>query len=265
MNSLKKPLSIADLAAMKQRGEKIACLTAYDASFSALLDRASIDLILVGDSLGMTIQGHDSTIPVTLNDMAYHTRCVSMTRNRAFVVADLPFMSYPTPLQAAQSAARLLRNGAQMVKLEGTRLETVQFLASQGIPTCGHLGLLPQSIHRLGRYHVQGTETHSADQIIADAQTLEQAGIQLLVLECVPRQVGKTISEKLTIHVIGIGEGIGCDGQVLVLHDLLGISLHKCPRFAKNFMENAPSIAEAIADYQQAVKQARFPGQEHCF
>jgi 3-methyl-2-oxobutanoate hydroxymethyltransferase len=190
-----KPLSIADLAAMKQRREKISCLTVYDASFSALIDKVGVDVMLVGDSLGMVVQGHDSTLPVTIRDMAYHARCVSNARQRAFIIADLPFMTYSTPVIAAKNAARLIQTGGiQMVKLEGPRIDCVRFLADQGILVCGHLGLLPQSINQLGSYKVQGKERAAAEKIIDDAQQLQQAGAKLLVLECVPSVLAKTIS-----------------------------------------------------------------------
>lgn len=259
-------LSVTDLAAMKQRGEKISCLTAYDASFSALIDKAGIDVMLVGDSLGMVIQGHDTTLPVTVDDMVYHTRCVSKARQRAFVIADLPFMSYATPVIAAKNAARLMQaGGAQMVKLEGARIEVVSFLADQGIPVCGHLGLLPQSINQLGGYKVQGKERADAERMIADAQALQQAGAGLLVLECVPAALAKEISARLTIPVIGIGAGVDCDGQVLVLYDMLDIGTVKRPRFSRNFMRDAAGIEEAVATYHRSVKQSQFPALEHSF
>jgi len=250
---------------MKQRGEKITCLTAYDASFSALIDKAGIDIMLVGDSLGMTIQGHSSTLPVTINDMAYHARCVNQARLRAFLVADLPFMTYSTPSNAAKNAAKLMQNGVQMVKLEGPRFETVSFLVAQGVPVCGHLGLLPQSINQLGSYGIQGKEPIAADKIMADAQGLEAAGAALLVLECVPALLAKTISASLKIPVIGIGAGVDCDGQVLVLQDMLGISIGKIPRFSKNFLQDAGNILASLQNYHQAVKQGQFPAAEHSF
>jgi 3-methyl-2-oxobutanoate hydroxymethyltransferase len=261
-----KTLTVQDITAMKQRGEKITCLTAYDASFSALCDVVGIELLLVGDSLGMVIQGQDTTLPVTIDDMIYHTRCVSQARRRAFIIADLPFMSYPTPLVAAQNAARLMQeSGAQMVKLEGARLETTRFLVDQGIPVCGHLGLLPQQINQLGTYKVQGKTTADADKILENAHQLQQAGASLLVLECIPAALAKTISHELTIPVIGIGAGVDCDGQVLVLYDMLGIGIGKTPRFSKNFMQDASSISDAIAAYHQLVKQSQFPTSEHSF
>jgi 3-methyl-2-oxobutanoate hydroxymethyltransferase len=261
-----KPLSITDLAAMKQRGEKISCLTAYDAAFSALIDKVGVDMLLVGDSLGMVIQGRATTLPVTLRDMVYHTRCVSTARRRAFVIADLPFMSYATPLIAAKNAAKIMqRGGAQMVKLEGPKIDCVSFLVDQGIPVCGHLGLLPQSINQLGGYKVQGKEQVAAEQMLADALKLQQAGAGLLVLECVPAVLAKDISAQLTIPVIGIGAGVGCDGQVLVLYDMLNIGTGKRPRFSMDFMNDAANIEAAIYAYHQAVKESRFPAVEHSF
>lgn len=261
-----KLLTVSDLAAMKRTGEKIACLTAYDASFSALLDRAGIEVVLVGDSLGMVVQGRDSTVPVTVEDMVYHSRCVSAARQRAFVVADLPFASYATEQQALQNAARLMQaGGAQMVKLEGGKPDIVRFLVDQGIPVCGHLGLLPQSVNRLGGYRVQGREAEQARQIRADALALEQAGVGLLVLECVPASLAAEISRQLVIPVIGIGAGVACDGQVLVLYDMLNISGGKRPRFSKDFMADAAGIEDAIGRYVAAVKSAAFPAAEHCY
>lgn len=259
-------MSINDLIGMKQQGEKITCLTAYDASFAALIDKVGIDVMLVGDSLGMVIQGHQTTVPVTIKQMTYHTQCVSRVRQRAFVIADLPFMSYATPSSAAKSAGKLMQQGgAQMVKLEGARLDSVSFLVAQGIPVCGHLGLLPQSIHFLGGYKVQGKEQAEAEKIIHDAQQLEQAGAQMLVLECVPLALAGQITDLLKIPVIGIGAGVHCDGQVLVLQDMLGISPGKLPRFGKNFMAQAASIEDALAAYHQAVKLAQFPELSHSY
>jgi 3-methyl-2-oxobutanoate hydroxymethyltransferase len=265
-DSTVKPLTVNDLAEMKLRGEKITCLTAYDASFSALIDKAGVDMMLVGDSLGMVVQGHDTTLPATINDMVYHARCVSNARRRAFIIADLPFMSYATPVTAAENAARLMQiGGAQMVKLEGVHADIVSFLVDQGIPVCGHLGLLPQSINKLGSYKIQGKEPADAEKIIAEAHQLQQAGAGLLVLECVPAVLAKEISAQLSIPVIGIGAGVDCDGQVLVLYDMLNIGIAKRPRFSKNFMQGAASIEAAIYAYHQAVKQSQFPGTEHSF
>lgn len=261
-----KPLTITDLAAMKQRGEKISCLTAYDAAFSALIDKVGIDMMLVGDSLGMVIQGYETTLPATIRDMVYHTRCVSKSRERAFIIADLPFMTYPTPVIAAKNAAKLMQlGGAQMVKLEGSRIDCVSFLVDQGIPVCGHLGLLPQSINQLGSYKVQGKEQVAAEQMLADALKLQQAGAGLLVLECVPASLAKDIRAQLTIPVIGIGAGVDCDGQVLVLYDMLNIGVGKRPRFSRNFMTDASGIEAALYAYHQAVKESRFPAVEHSF
>ena len=260
------PLSINDLQAMKQRGEKISCLTAYDASFSALINKAGIDVILVGDSLGMVIQGHQTTLPVSISDMIYHARCVNQPNQRVFVIADLPFMSYSTPIIAAENAAKLIQQGgAQMVKLEGARVETVRFLVDQGIPVCGHLGLLPQLINQLGSYQVQGKTPADAERILTEAHQLQDAGATLLILECVPATLAKEISAQLSIPVIGIGAGVHCDGQVLVLYDMLNISITKRPRFSKNFMQGSLSIEAAISAYHQAVKQALFPSIEHSF
>lgn len=258
-------LNINHLAAMKRNGEKISCLTAYDAGFSAVIDRCGIDVMLVGDSLGMVVQGHQSTLNVTIKDMVYHTRAVSFARQRSFVLADLPFMTYPTPLIAAQNAARLMQAGAQMVKLEGARLDCVSFLVAQGIPVCGHLGLLPQSINCLGGYRVQGRDSLEAEKILTDAVKLQESGAGLLVLECVPASLAKAITERLTIPVIGIGAGRDCDGQVLVLYDILDIGTTRRPRFSKNFMIDAVSVEEAVANYHRAVKESRFPGPEHCY
>jgi 3-methyl-2-oxobutanoate hydroxymethyltransferase len=264
--SMVKTLTVTDLAAMKHRGEKISCLTAYDASFSALCDQAGIDILLVGDSLGMVIQGQQTTLPVTMDNMIYHTACVARARHRAFIIADLPFMSYPTPVIAAQNAAQLMQQGgAQMVKLEGAKPDIVRFLVEHGIPVCGHLGLLPQQINHTGVYKVQGKSLADADKILSDALQLQQAGASLLVLECVPASLAKTISHELSIPVIGIGAGVECDGQVLVLYDMLGIALGKKPRFSKNFMQDASSISEAILAYQNAVKQQQFPTPDHSF
>ncbi|MFU8788093.1 MAG: 3-methyl-2-oxobutanoate hydroxymethyltransferase [Methylobacter sp.] len=260
------PLSLTDLAAMKQRGEKISCLTAYDAAFSALIDQVGVDIMLVGDSLGMVIQGHHSTLPATVRDMVYHSRCVSNARQRAFIIADLPFMSYATPALAAKNAAKLMQlGGAQMVKLEGAKSECIRFLVDQGIPVCGHLGLLPQSINQLGSYKVQGKDQAAADKILNDALLLQQAGASLLVLECVPASLAKHISTELQIPVIGIGAGVDCDGQVLVLYDMLNIGTIKRPRFSRNFMTGAESIEAAVRAYHQAVKQSLFPAAEHSF
>jgi 3-methyl-2-oxobutanoate hydroxymethyltransferase len=261
-----KPLSIIDITAMKRKGEKITCLTAYDASFAAVIDKVGIDIMLVGDSLGMVVQGHGTTLPVTIEQMVYHTQCVSKARKKAYIIADMPFMTYSTPEIAAQNAAQLLQQGgAQIVKLEGARIDCIQFLVAQGIPVCGHLGLLPQSIHQLGAYSVQGKEPESAHKLREDAQRLQEAGAAVLILECLPAALAKQISSELTIPVIGIGAGVDCDGQVLVLYDMLNIGVSKRPRFSKNFMAGNDGVEDAINAYHQAVKNAEFPGPEHSF
>ena len=265
-SSAMKPLTHLDLLAMKQRGEKIACLTAYDASFSALCDLAGCDVMLVGDSLGMVIQGNSTTLPVKIDDMIYHTRCVTKTSKRALVIADLPFMTYATPELAAQNAARLIQDGgAQMVKLEGAKIDVIEFLTTQGICVCGHLGLLPQFIHQLGGYKVQGKLAQAAEKLLADALAVQKAGATLLILECVPADLARQITENLTIPVIGIGAGNGCDGQVLVVYDMLGISTGKRPRFSKDFLSDTNSIESALKNYVQAVKNGEFPTAQHSF
>ncbi len=264
----RRTLTIIDLAQMKERSEKIVCLTAYDASFGALLDRQSVDVILVGDSLGMVIQGMDTTLPVTVDDMVYHCRCVAQGRTRALLIADLPFMSYSTPDLAAENAARLMRDGnAQMVKLEGGahRAEAIRHMGKQGIPVCAHLGLTPQSIHQLGGYKVQGKDDMAARAMLEDAQLLQDAGASLLVLECVPAELAAEITEVLTIPTIGIGAGLQCDGQVLVLQDMLGIFRGIQPRFSKNFLNGAASIDDAVKAYVDAVRNGEFPAAEHEF
>jgi 3-methyl-2-oxobutanoate hydroxymethyltransferase len=261
-------ITLPELSAMKSRGEKIVALTAYDALFAALLDESGVDVILVGDSLGMVIQGHPTTLSTTLDDMVYHTRCVARGIQRALLLSDLPFMSYPTPERAAENAARLIREGhAHMVKLEGGhhRVDTVRFLVGQGIPVCGHLGLMPQSIHQLGGYRVQAREDRAAQTLLEDALLLQESGAGLLVLECIPADLGEEVASALDIPVIGIGAGSRCDGQVLVLHDLLGLGLGKRPRFVKDFVAEAGHIPSAIRAYVKAVRNGSFPGEEHSF
>jgi 3-methyl-2-oxobutanoate hydroxymethyltransferase len=254
---------------MKRRGEKITCLTAYDYSFASLLDNAGVDMIMVGDSLGMVMQGHDSTLPVSVADMVYHARCVARGAKRALIIVDLPFMSYQqSPAHAFASAGRLMqKGGAQVVKLEGGEpmAETVRFLVERGIPVCAHLGLTPQSVHQLGGYRVQGREAPAAEKIRHDAKLLQEAGASLLVLEAVPSELAKTISSDLEIPTIGIGAGPDCDGQVLVLQDMLGIYPRPSPKFSKNFMQGAASVEAAVKSYIAAVKSGAFPGPEHSF
>lgn len=256
------------LEKMKQAGEKIAMLTCYDASFASLLDAAGVEVLLVGDSLGMVLQGHASTVPVTLSDMVYHTRCVARGTQHALVLTDLPFGSYQqNPEQAYASAVALMQAGAEMVKLEGGAhmAETVAFLQARGIPVCAHIGLLPQSVHAMGGYRVQGRTDSQAEQLLHDAQALAQAGAQMLVLEMVPTALAQRIAQALAIPVIGIGAGPGTDGQVLVLHDMLGIDAGVKPRFVKNFTSEASSVQGAVARYVQQVKSGDFPGPEHSY
>lgn len=268
MSMRKKPVTVTTLAAMKRAGEKIAVLTAYDASFAAILEAAGVDVILVGDSLGMVVQGRETTVPVTMDEMVYHSRMVARGCRYPLLVVDLPFMSYASSDQALHNAARLMQDGhAQMVKLEGgsARVEVVRELNRNGIPVCAHLGLLPQSVHKLGGYKVQGREEAAARQIIDEALLLQDAGADLLVAECIPSELAARLSEQLAIPVIGIGAGPYCDGQVLVLYDMLGITQGHRPRFSKNFMEDQSSVEKAIAAYVQAVKQRDFPTPEHSF
>ena len=260
-------ITLSTLKAMRERDEKIAVLTCYDASFARVLDAAEVDVLLVGDSLGMVIQGHSSTLPVKLAEMAYHTRCVAAGTERAFIVADLPFGSYqPSPERAYTSAARLMAAGAHMVKLEGgaVMVDTVAFLTQRGIPVCTHIGLLPQSVNQLGGYKVQGREDAAAAQLVADARALESAGAGLIVLEMVPASVAKAVTDALTIPTIGIGAGAACSGQVLVLYDMLGIYPH-APKFSKNFLAGSDSIEAATRAYVSAVKNGNFPTADHAF
>lgn len=261
-----KPITINDLQAMKPAGKKITCLTAYDATFSAIIDQAGIDVILVGDSLGMVVQGHPNTLPVSMQDLLYHTQIVSRGREHAFIIADLPFMSYASPLQAAENAALLIQQGgAQMVKLEGARGDAIQFMVQQGIPVCAHLGLLPQSINQLGKYAVQGKNEVEAERILSEAIQVEQAGAQILIVECVPAVLAQRISEQVSIPVLGIGAGVHCDGQVLVSYDMLGISLGRMPRFTKNYLQQEDSIFNAVQAYIAEVRAGQFPALEHSF
>lgn len=260
-----KSLTVISLRDMKRAGEKIACLTAYDYSFAQLLDRAGVDLIMIGDSLGMVVQGQSSTLPVTLADVAYHTRCVVRGVQRAVIVADLPFLTYQqNPEQALLSAGQLMQAGAHVVKLEGGEpmVETVRFLVERGIPVCAHLGLTPQSVHQLGGYRVQGKTTEAAERLQRDAKLLEQAGASLLVLEAVPSPLAQQITQALSIPTIGIGAGVHTDGQVLVLHDMLGLNPRPA-KFVRNFMQGAASLEAAIKSYVDAVKSRTFPGPEH--
>ncbi len=267
-DTTRKPITQPQLAAMREGGEPIAMLTCYDASFAALLDAARIDCLLVGDSLGMVVQGHASTLPVTLDEVAYHVRCVARASRFAWLVADMPFGTYQaTPEAAFANAVRLMQAGAQMVKIEGGAwlAPTVETLVRAGIPVCAHLGLTPQSVHTLGGYRVQGREAGAAERLVADALVLERAGATMLVLEMVPAQLAEELTKQLTIPTIGIGAGAGCSGQVLVLHDMLDVFPGRKPRFVRNFMAGAGSIREAIDAYRDAVKTRGFPAAEHAF
>jgi 3-methyl-2-oxobutanoate hydroxymethyltransferase len=262
-------ITITRLNRMKRDGEKIAMLTSYDASFTRIAEQAGVDVLLVGDSLGMVVQGHESTLPVSVDDMVYHTACVSRVAQHAMVIADMPFMSHGTPGQALDTAGRLMKEGgAHMVKIEGGKpqVETVRHLTERAVPVCAHLGLLPQSIHQLGGYRVQGREQRAGVQLLEDAVALQKAGAQLLVLECIPALLAAEVARAVEIPVIGIGAGVDTDGQVLVLYDMLGISVNKVPRFARNFLEErGGDIREAIASYVQAVRDKSFPAKEHTF
>lgn len=260
-------ITLTSLNKMKKEGCKIACLTAYDASFARIIDEAEMDVTLVGDSLGMVIQGDESTLKVSMRDMIYHTRIVSGVSKHAFIISDMPFMSYATPAQALGNAARLVaEGGAEMVKLEGGAqfAETIKLLAEHGIPVCAHLGLTPQSINKLGGYKVQGKDKDTARQITRDALALEAAGADMLVLECVPADLAAEITARLKIPVIGIGAGVDCDGQVLVIYDLIGITPRQA-RFSKNFLETSASVQEAIKKYISEVRNSEFPGEDHRF
>lgn len=261
-------ITLSTLRKMKRSGEKFACLTAYDASFAALEERAGVEVILVGDTLGMIVQGHDTTLPVTVADMIYHSRCVSRGLSRALLMVDMPFMSYSTVPQALGNAGRLVQEGgAQIVKLEAgaSQVEIVKALNAQGIPVCAHLGLRPQSVHKLGSYRVQGRDEAAAAMIVEEAGRLEKAGADVLLLESVPSRVAEVIVNRIHLPVIGIGAGPVCDGQVLVLYDMLGITPGRRPRFARDFLRDTPDVPAALAAYVQAVKDKTFPGPEHTF
>ncbi|HIF18191.1 MAG TPA: 3-methyl-2-oxobutanoate hydroxymethyltransferase [Cycloclasticus sp.] len=266
--SARKHITNTELLAMKVRGEKIVSLTAYDASFAHILDKAGVEMILVGDSLGMVVQGQSTTVPVTIEEMAYHSKLVSRGIERALLVTDMPFMSYPDPHSAVENAAVLMQQGhAHMVKLEGGQkiLDSVEHLVNQGIPVCGHLGLLPQSVNQLGGYKVQGKEDAEANIIIHDAKCLQQAGASAIVVECIPASLAEKITQAVDIPIIGIGAGVNCDGQVLVSYDMLDITVGKRPKFSKNFMLEAGNVADAVGAYVSAVKNKTFPSQEHSF
>lgn len=261
-------VTIRTLQQYKAEQQKFSVLTAYDATFSALISEAGVDVMLVGDSLGNVLQGHDSTLPVTVGDMAYHTACVARGNRGSLIMADLPFMAAATQERALDASEQLMRAGANMVKLEGAGwlAETITTLKRNGIPVCAHLGLTPQSVNAFGGFRVQGREEHAAREMIADAVALEEAGADLLLLECVPQPVTAQICAEARVPVIGIGAGPECDGQVLVMHDMLGITQGKTPRFVKNFMAEAGGdIAAAFRAWDKAVKSGDFPAGQHCF
>lgn len=261
-------INVNTLNKMAAEGQKITMLTCYDASFATLLDEAGVDILLVGDSLGMVVQGESSTLPVTLEDMVYHTRCVARGARNALVLADMPFGSYQeSPQQAFASAARLMQAGAHMVKLEGGAFmaETTRFLVERGIPVCSHIGLTPQFVNAFGGYRVQGKSESDAERLVNDARVLAESGASLVLMECVPAPLAARITDALPVPTIGIGAGVDVSGQVLVLHDMLGVYPGKKARFVKDFMADAQSIQGAVQAYVAAVRGKTFPAAEHCF
>ena len=261
-------LTLSGLLKMREEGRPIAALNCYDASFAALLEEAGVDILLVGDSLGMVVQGKGTTLSVSMDEMVYHTRCVAEGASRAFIMADMPFGSYQeNPEQAFSNAAQLLAAGAHMVKIEGglPMVETVRFLADRGVPVCAHIGLTPQSVHRLGGYRVQGKSEAEARRLLGDAAALEVAGASLLLMEAIPGELAGEITESLSIPTIGIGAGSACSGQVLVSYDMLGIYPGKQAKFVKNFMIGSGSILDAVKHYVDEVKSGAFPALEHTF
>ena len=261
------PVTTTSLMAMRNAGEKIAALTCYDSSFATLMDRCAVELLLVGDSLGNVIQGQRTTLPVTLAQVAYHTECVARGNSTALLAADMPFGTYATPQSAFENAAKLMQAGAQIVKLEGGAwlVGTVRFLTERGVPVFAHLGLTPQYVHQLGGYKVQGKTAESAERLKADALALQEAGASLMLLEAIPAALGKELTEMLDIPTIGIGAGPDCSGQVLVMHDMLGVFPGKTARFVRNFMEGQSGIEAAIRAYIKEVNDQSFPSAEHCF
>jgi 3-methyl-2-oxobutanoate hydroxymethyltransferase len=262
------PLSVPSFRRMKSQAQRIVCLTAYDASFASAMDAVGIDLVLVGDSLGMVVQGHASTLPVTVDQMVYHSAAVARGLRRAVLMADLPYQSYATPQRALDSAARLQAEGqAAIIKLEGAGhvLDSIEFLTARDIPVCAHLGLTPQSVLKLGGYRVQGRDAEAAQRLREDARRVAEAGAELLVLECVPAGLAAEITRDIAIPTIGIGAGPDCDGQVLVMHDLLGVTPGRRPRFVKDFLAGAGTVEAAFLAYAEAVRSGSFPAPEHCF
>ena len=260
--------TLTSLQALCDKGEKIAALTCYDASFAALLESGGVNVLLVGDSLGMVLQGHETTLPVTLDEMVYHTACVARGSEQAFIITDMPFGTFQvSPEKTFENAARLMVAGAQMIKLEGgaAMAETISFLAGRGIPVCAHIGLTPQSVHQIGGYRVQGKNEADVKRLLQDAVIVEQAGAGLVVLEAMPALLAAEITANVSIPTIGIGAGAACSGQVLVLHDMLDIYPGKKARFVKNYMQGAQSIADGVTRYVIEVKSGVFPGAEHSF
>lgn len=262
-----KTVTLSTLQAYKQAGETFSCLTAYDASFAHAASQAGIDVLLVGDSLGMVLQGHNSTLPVTIDDIVYHTRCAARGKDHSLLMVDLPFMSNATTERLLEDAGAVMRAGAELVKLEGEAwmADGIRELTRRGVPVCAHLGLTPQTVHQLGGYKVQGRDAAQAERIINDAKVLVEAGASVILLECVPASLGKAVTEALDVPVIGIGAGPDTDGQILVMHDVLGVTHGRTPRFVKNFMVDADSIQSAFQHYHEAVKTRAFPAPEHCF
>jgi 3-methyl-2-oxobutanoate hydroxymethyltransferase len=261
----KLPVTVPMLGQARRDGRRLSMLTCYDATFARAMDAAGVDLVLIGDSLGMVVQGHASTLPVTVDDIAYHTACVARGLQRALLVSDLPFQADATPAQALEASARFLRAGAAMVKLEGAgfKLEVIRHLVEREVPVCAHLGLTPQSVLRLGGYRVQGRDEDAAAQLLSDAQAVADAGASLLVLECVPLALAQRITATVPIPTIGIGAGPHCDGQVLVLHDMLGLRHGRQPRFVRDFLADGGSIAGAFEAFVAAVQSGAFPAAEH--
>lgn len=261
-----KKITAALLQQMKLAGEKFAVLTAYDFTFARLMEQCGIEVVLVGDSLGNVIQGQESTVPVSVDDMCYHMAAVARGNKKSLLIADMPYMSYATSEQALTNATKLMQSGAQMVKLEGADwvCDIVELLTSRGIPVCGHIGLTPQSFHKLGGYKVQGKEASAADLMVSQAVELEEAGAELVVVECIPSSLGASLAGSVDIPVIGIGAGAETDAQVLVLHDMIGIS-QRLPKFSKNFLDGSTTMAEAITRYAEDVRSGAFPADEHGF
>lgn len=262
-----KAQSITNFIKLKKNNQKFATVTCYDSSFSQIIEQAEIPLILIGDSLGMVVQGKSNTLSVTVDDISYHTKCVAATNHKSLLMADMPFMSYQNPKDACFNAAKLIQSGAHMVKLEGGiwLKDTISMLTERAIPVCAHIGLTPQSVNIFGGFKIQGKTNEDADRIINEALRLQNAGAQLLVIECVPENLATEVTKLLDIPVIGIGAGKNTDGQILVLHDILGISSGYIPKFAQNFLEKENSILDALKSYKKSVELGLFPSKEHIF